>query len=87
MPLPSPQPFSTQGRSLEVRAIPQTDRWEVRVFEGKRPATAVTYSIDYLTELGARAQGIDWVSVQALMGLAREDIETGRVLLLPENSN
>jgi hypothetical protein len=81
--MPAPMAFSHQGRNLEVRAAPQPTQWVVRVFEGNRPVTNVTYSIDYLTQLDAQMQGLTLASVDTLMQLARDDVTSGRAQLLP----
>ena len=78
----APKAFTHSGHNLEVRANSLLEGWEVRVFEGQKWATAVTYSIKYEIETDAQAQGTGWVSVHALMKLAQDDVQSGQVALL-----
>jgi hypothetical protein len=70
------QEFEFEGRKLEVRAesTPNHAGWTVRVFEDGRPATAIAYTVTYLTMIDTQmALNIDVVN--ELMKSAQRSVE------------
>ena len=75
--------FQHKGRSLEVRAAQDGDHWLVAVFEGNKRATPVTYTVTNEVWGDSIAAGNLGDLVKHLMELARDDVATDKVPLLP----
>jgi len=73
--------FLFNSRHLSVRAAAFSEGWRIRVFEGDRAVTAVVYSVTH--ENTADASMASMHLVNELMTLAQDDVEEGRVKLIP----
>jgi hypothetical protein len=76
--------FHFGSRLLSVRAVAFNGGWRVRVFDGDRPATDVVYTVAH--ENTADASMASMQLVDGLMTVAQDDIEEGRVKLIPRTS-
>jgi hypothetical protein len=72
--------FQFNGRHLSVRAAAFEESWRIRVFEGDRAVTAVTYTVTH--DIAADASMASMHLVSELMTLAQADVEEGRVRLI-----
>ena len=61
--------FTYDGRQLEVRAMSNGLRCEVRVFEGKVPANGIKYEVTHEVAIDA----VPWDLVAELMNTAQGD--------------
>ncbi len=77
------KPFSHAGRSLNVKASPYGDKWEVRVFEKGNAVTDVVYMVRDDRTTDAERGNVSSTVLHELMGLAQSDVVQGRVALLP----
>jgi hypothetical protein len=75
--------FQHNGRALKVRAAQDGDHWLVGVFEGGKRATPVTYTVTNEIWEDGKAEGSLGDLVKHLMELARDDVTTDKVPLLP----
>lgn len=72
--------FEFNSRHLSVRAVAFDEGWRVRVYEGDRAVTAVTYTVTH--DVLADASMASMHLVNELMTLAQSDVEEGRVRLM-----
>jgi hypothetical protein len=64
-----------------VRAVAFNEGWRVRVFDGDRPATDVVHTVAHENTVDASMASMHLVD--ELMTVAQDDIEEGRVKLIP----
>jgi hypothetical protein len=76
--------FHFGSRLLSVRAVAFNEGWRVRVFDGDRPATDVVYTVAH--DNTADASMASMHLVDELMTVAQDDIEEGRVKLIPRTN-
>jgi hypothetical protein len=77
-----PRNFTYDGRQLQVRALPDSEGWRVRVFENDTLVTGVVYSVSHETTVDARMQSVPHDLVEHLMQLAQSDVENNIVRLV-----
>ena len=77
--------FSYQNRKLLVTAAAEPDGWAVRLyFEDGRRASQLAYKVSFeVLRLGDRMQGQPGDFVEHLMVLMQNDVESGRLKLVP----
>jgi len=75
--------FRFGNRELAARAEPRENEWVVRVFEGDRPVTRVSYTVTYEIAVDMAVTGYTDDAVSGLLELARADVLSKNVALLP----
>jgi hypothetical protein len=74
--------FSYNNKNFEVRAVPFTDGWKVRVFQGTIQATSITYTVSHEDQMDADLITREIHLVDGLMELAENDVKNNIVKLV-----
>ena len=76
------RPFSFNNKTFEVRAVPFTDGWKVRVFQDNKQATSITYTVSHEDQMDAGFITREIHLVDGLMELVEHDVKNNIVKLV-----